>query len=153
MTPQAVPKPHPTYWNVIQNIALTVWFFVALGSVAHSVILSAIIPEILLLAIMFTLFIGGLITLTFSALIALPLLFFHLFARTTYANLTILTGCAVAGLMAALYVYAVPLDYSGTVIGTSKQGNYIIIISTFLGGLSAWTGLWLTRRGKKHDLK
>lgn len=141
MTDVREPKTHPSVWVIVKNIALAAWMYMAICSLISALVLSGFNIAAFILAIIFTLFIGGIITLAFSGLIIVPLMLFRGYARLTHRLLTLAICSLVAAGLAAIFVFVLPIDYSGNVIGASKPGALILITGTVFGTLAGWTGL------------
>lgn len=146
MTLETKLSKYPTYLDILLNIVLSAWIFLACVSAIYAFSLSGFTAATFILAVMFTLFCGGVITLLFGGLIAFPLWVSYR-PKGKVSQFPIITITSLTAVFIATgIIWLFPMDFSGSTIGFTKFGIAILFGAAVFGGLSGWRGFQIAKR-------
>ena len=151
MKPKLHPKTSPGYLDIFLNTVISAWICLAIISVIFSFALAVDIYQVLLLAISIALFFGGMLTLIFASLIAVPLWLCYIEDKHIRPILALALSSLTAILMAGVIVWFLPMDFSGNTIGPTWTSAIVLIIASICGGSAGLIGLQSANKKHCHD--
>ncbi len=152
------PPENPRFFDVLCAALLTLWIIALIGlCIAFAFSKIGSLGEVVILAVG-VLFFGGGTAFVLSAVVSFPLWLICKFAFKLNRNVAAIIGSVTGLIIAAILVFWLPQNFSGTTMGATREGWITLIAISGLGAFAGWNGYrvaWaepLFKPRVKHDL-